>query len=236
MTSGNKRQWVAPIVLLTTIAGVAFAVLYLVDHYVTGGKWSEQHGVVKSYVFFDQGSITDAVSGLGAMIAAVLGIVLTVVSIVVQLSAERYTGVTTMFFKDRTNIAVLGYYVIACVCGIWLWLSVSLRDFVPRATLLAMMASTTVGLVLMAPYFAYVFRFLEPQHHPAHPPRGRRHRPQRHGRERRVHRAELQDAHPLRDGGAHRLSAATPSPARTRSSPATPSTPSRTSPSRTCAT
>jgi len=161
VTSGNKRQWLAPIVLLTTIAGVAFAVLYLVDHYATGGKWSEQHGPLKSYVFFDQGSITDAVSGLGAMIAAVLGIIITVVSIVVQLSAERYTGVTTMFFRDRTNIAVLGYYVIACVCGIWLSMSVR-NDFVPRLTIVAMMAAATMGLVLMAPYFAYVFRFLEP--------------------------------------------------------------------------
>jgi hypothetical protein len=38
----------------------------------------------------------------------------------VQLSAERYTGVTTMFFRDRTNIAVMGFYVVACVCGVWI--------------------------------------------------------------------------------------------------------------------
>jgi hypothetical protein len=41
--------------------------------------------------------------------------------------------------------------------------SLSVRaDFVPRLTLLAMMTTTAVGLVMMAPYFAYVFRFLEP--------------------------------------------------------------------------
>ena len=161
MTPGNRRQWLGPIVVLTSIAAAAFALFYGFDHYVTGGKWAEQHSPLKSYVVFDQGSITDAVSGLGAMIAAILGIVITVVSIVVQLSAERYTGVTTMFFKDRTNMSVLAFYVVACVCGIWLSMSVR-NDFVPRVTIVAMMSTCTIGLVLMGPYFAYVFQFLEP--------------------------------------------------------------------------
>ncbi len=161
-STGFKRQWLQPIVLLTTIAAVAFALFYLLDHYVTGSSQPGEGDPIRRYVGFDPGSITDAVSALGGMIAAVLGIVITVVSIVVQLSAERYTGVTTMFFKDRTNILVLAFYVVACVCGIWLSMSVH-ADFVPRATILAMMATCTVGLVAMAPYFAYVFRFLEPQ-------------------------------------------------------------------------
>ena len=160
---GFQREWLQPIILLTTVAGVAFALLYGVDHYVTGGKAvDDPGGAVATYVNFDQDHITDAVSALGSMIAAVLGIVITVVSIVVQLSAERYTGVTTMFFKDKVNVVVMAFYVVACVCGVWL--SMSIRgSYVPRATMLAMMATCTVGLVVMAPYFAYVFRFLEPQ-------------------------------------------------------------------------
>jgi hypothetical protein len=66
-----------------------------------------------------------------------------------------------MFLRDRINLAVMGYYVIACVCGVWL--SVALHhDYVPRAALVAMLAATTFGLVLMGPYFRYVFWFLEP--------------------------------------------------------------------------
>jgi hypothetical protein len=149
--------------MLVTIAGMAFALLYLLDHYFTGGKAVDSPGgPLRTYLSFDQDHITDAVSSLGSMIAAVLGIVITVVSIVVQLSAERYTGVTNMFFKDRTNILVMAFYVIACVCGIWLSMSVR-ANFVPRATLLVMMTTSTIGLVVMAPYFGYVFRFLEPQ-------------------------------------------------------------------------
>src|SRR5262249_8057671 len=79
----------------------------------------------------------------------------------VQLSAERYAGVTAMFFRDRANMTVLAFYVVACVCGVMVSLSIRV-DFVPRLTLVAMMTTTALGLVLMAPYFAYVFRFLEP--------------------------------------------------------------------------
>jgi len=161
-----RRQWLAPMVILGALAGATFAVLYVIDHYVTGGSsgpvpWQQDHGPIGTYLRFDQDHITDAVSSLGSMIAAVLGIVITVVSIVVQLSAERYTGVTTMFFRDRTNVVVMAFYVVACVCGIWLSMSVR-ANFVPRLSLVVMMITSTVGLVMMAPYFGYVFRFLEP--------------------------------------------------------------------------
>jgi Predicted membrane protein (DUF2254) len=147
---------------LAAIAVVAFGALYTVDHYFTGGPASAGSAEsARRYFFFDQDHITDAVSSLGAMVAGVLGIVISVVSIVVQLSAERYAGVTAMFFRDRTNMTVLAFYVVACVCGVMVSLSIR-ADFVPRVTLVAMMTTTAGGLVLMAPYFAYVFRFLEP--------------------------------------------------------------------------
>ena len=49
-----------------------------------------------------------------------LGIAITVVSIVVQLAATRYTPrVADMFFRDRTNLAVMGFFVIACIEALW---------------------------------------------------------------------------------------------------------------------
>src|SRR5690606_12036112 len=108
--------------------------------------------ILAAFFEFDPGSLTDAVSSLATMTAAVFGIVITVVSIIVQLSADRYTGVARMFLRDRVNQAVFAYYIVTCVAGVWL--SVSLHeDYVPRAALVAMMLATTGGLVAMAPYF-----------------------------------------------------------------------------------
>jgi hypothetical protein len=152
-----RRRWMAPIIVLALLSLAVFAGFYLLDWVIEApGK-----NPASLYADFEPATISDATGGLAGMMAAVLGIVITVVSIIVQLSAERYTGVAQMFMRDRINISVMAYFVIACVCGVWL--SMSLREaFVPRLAIVVMMAATTFGLVLMLPYFAYVFWFLEP--------------------------------------------------------------------------
>lgn len=140
--------------VLGALSLAIFAGFYLVDTAFIGG------GI--DYLGFEAEMITDSLPALAGLTAAVLGIVITVVSIIVQLSSERYTGVAQMFLRDKVNIAVMAYFVVACVVGVWLSMAVQ-RDFVPRAAILAMLVFTTAGLVVMLPYFAYVFRFLEPQ-------------------------------------------------------------------------
>ncbi len=144
-------------VILAALSLTIFAGFYLIDH-LRGGPG----GAIDRYLDFDGGMITDALPALAGMTAAVLGIVITVVSIIVQLSSERYTGVAQMFLRDKVNLAVMAYFVVACVTGVWLSMAVH-SDFVPTAAILAMLIFTTGGLVVMLPYFAYVFRFLEPQ-------------------------------------------------------------------------
>ena len=157
--------------ILGGIALVAFVSLYMFDHHVTGGPAPgpatgdptslPQPSAVGRYVRFEPGLISDALSGLAGMTAAVLGIVITVVSLLVQLTAERYTGVAQMFLRDRRNVMVMAYYVVTCVVGVAVSLSLH-NDFAPRAAVFAMMCACAFGLIMMLPYFAYVFRFLEP--------------------------------------------------------------------------
>lgn len=157
-----RRRWVVPVLTLMGVSFSLFFAFYTVDHLAHGGLWRGGVGPVHRYLNFDPNSITDAVSSLAGMIAAVFGIVITVVSIVLQLSANRYAGVTRMFLRDPINLTVMAYYVITCVTGIWT--SVSIKgDFVPKVALVAMLVATTVGLALTVPYFGYVFWFLEPQ-------------------------------------------------------------------------
>ncbi len=158
------RRWLRPMLLLGGAALALFWALYALDYYAVEGGASAHPNApepLSRYVRFDPGSITDAISALAGVVAAVLGIVITVVSIVVQLSAARFAGITRMFLRDRVNTFVIGYYVVVCVVGVWL--SVALQeDYVPRVALLSMLVFTTAALVLMGPYFGYVFWFLEP--------------------------------------------------------------------------
>src|SRR5687768_4676415 len=115
MAEGEKsfrRDWLLPMATLTAAALVVFAGFYVLDRVLAGLPGL---GAARSYFDFDPKSLTDAVSSLAGMTAAVFGIVITVVSIIVQLSSDRYTGVAGMFMRDRVNLVVMGYYVIACV-------------------------------------------------------------------------------------------------------------------------
>jgi hypothetical protein len=147
-----------PIAILGGIALIGFALFYLLDHRVSGGA-GDPSG--KNYLHFEPSLIADSLSGLAGMTAAVLGIVITVVSLLVQLTSERYTGVAQMFLRDRTNGIVMAYYVVTCCVGVFASLALH-SEFVPRATVFAILAATVFGLVIMLPYFAYVFRFLAP--------------------------------------------------------------------------
>src|SRR5688572_1331155 len=157
-----RRRWALPVLFLGGSALMIFWCLYSLDHWLgPAPEHVAPQNPFERYLNFDAEKITDPVSSLAGMTAAVFGIVITVVSIIVQLSSDRYTGVAGMFLRDRVNLAVMGYYVIACVCGVWPSVSVK-QNYVPRVALIAMLLACTGGFVLMAPYFRYVFWFLEP--------------------------------------------------------------------------
>ena len=105
----------------------------------------------------------NALGSLSQVIAAVLGIAITVVSIVVQLAATRYTSrVADLFFRDRINLGVMGFFVVACVEALWVSFTVR-RDYVPQATITATVIMASGSVLLLVPYFAYVFDFLDPE-------------------------------------------------------------------------
>ena len=163
---GNEmaRVWALQTAVLACAAVVGFWGFYIVDHFAA--QASEAGGVggmLSRYFSFDPAGVGNSVSALSGINVAVFGIVITVVSIIVQLTADRYTGVTRMFLRDRINVLVPAYYVVACVVSVWVSTAVK-SDFVPRGTLTAVLSMTTGGLVIMAPYFSYVFWFLEPRH------------------------------------------------------------------------
>jgi len=112
------------------------------------------------------GALGDAprvLGGLPDIVVAILGIAITVVSIIVQLSATRYTPrVTELFFRDRTNLLVISFFLatsLAC-----LWNSVAAQNVgTSPALVAATLALVTAALLLLLPYFAYVFAFLQPE-------------------------------------------------------------------------
>ena len=166
MASGPTTQRSRPLLTLGLLTGFAvcvFAAFWLLDYFVIDAAHSGPKAPFIQLFDYDVETMQNALGSLAQVIAAVLGIAITVVSIVVQLAANRYTSrVTDMFFRDRTNLFVMGFFVVACIEALWVSFGVG-KEFVPRGTITVALVMATASLLLLIPYFAYVFDFLDPE-------------------------------------------------------------------------
>ena len=155
------RIWLYPLVLLGGTAVVWFLVLLGLDYLLTFAGTSQQFWTRLSG--YNAQDVQQALGNLPEVVAAILGISITVVSIVLQLSATRYTPrVTEMFFMDRTNLLVMGFFVVATIHCIWATTIVH-ESFIPHILVLATVLVMSAAVLILIPYFSYVFAFLDPE-------------------------------------------------------------------------
>lgn len=158
------RIWLKPVFVLAAATALFLGASFGYDWYY---NYQAQNGVrlgpIELLFNYDMETLQNVLGNLAQTVVAVVGIVITVVAIVVQLAATRYTPrVTELFLKERTNFIVLGFFVVSCVSAIWVSLAVG-NGFLPRVSVAVSVISVTLSLLLMVPYFAYVFNFLEPE-------------------------------------------------------------------------
>ena len=102
----------------------------------------------------------DATSTAAEVTAGVLAIAVTVVAIVLELAANRYTHrITQLFVREPINAATLGFFVVTTMAC--LWVSAAPQASPGYGAWLAM-GMATVSLASLLPYFAFLFRFLGP--------------------------------------------------------------------------
>ncbi len=158
------RAWGTPIFAILTVASVIFALSLWMD-LITAVNPEEDPTfaqLIDSLVHQDKDQARNTLGGLGEVMAAVLGLALTVSSIIVQLAATRFTPhITVLFFRARTNVLIIGFFVISAVFVVWVNFAVS--EYVPRWGVMFSMILMTMSLVLLFPYFSYVFDFLDPE-------------------------------------------------------------------------
>jgi hypothetical protein len=160
-----RPRFPAGIGLLLAASAALFLGAWLIDVYFFGrrGAATTGLGAWRLLTDLDSGTLQNALGSLAQVVVAVLGIAITVVSIVVQLAATRYTPrIAEMFFRDKTNLAIMGFFVVACLDAVWVSVVVT-EDFVPRVSVAVTTVVVTASLLLLIPYFAYVFAFLDPE-------------------------------------------------------------------------
>ncbi|MDI1477493.1 DUF2254 family protein [Polyangium sp. y55x31] len=159
----SNSLWLYPLSILAIVSVTAFVAFRLLDI-----SHAQPGGVTALFGEMSPDDASRIMGGTGEVIAAILGIVITVASIIVQLAATRYTPrITDMFFRDRTNRAVIAFFVVSAVFSLWVNYAIrqapdAAQSFVPRFGVMGSIVLLTLSLLVMAPYFNYVFDFLEP--------------------------------------------------------------------------
>ena len=108
----------------------------------------------------------DVLGNLAQVLAAVLAVAVTVVAIVVELAANRYSHeITRLFLREPVNLLVLGLLVITTVLCVWNVVTLDTANpgaLLPQAGFVLTLALGTLSLLLLVPYMYFVFTFLSP--------------------------------------------------------------------------
>ncbi len=141
---------------LSLVAAAMFVVLWAIDH-GTGIEtpWLAVRAIGKGA----------SLQGVSEVTVGVLGVVITVVSIIVELAATRYTArITEIFLTDRTNQIVMASYMLTA--AVVMWVELTLQGGRPQEVSAMVLAATfmlSTSILSLMPYFAYVLRFLSPR-------------------------------------------------------------------------
>jgi len=158
--------WLLPLSILLGCALTVFILTYWLD---ASGE-ADPRAALR--LFFDPNpeSAANTLSNSGEIVAAVLAIAITVVAIVVELAANRYTHrITELFVGEPINFVVMGFFVVTALQSLWVtlifdWDPVTGSGFVPHIGTTVSMAMLALCLLILLPYFGFVFAFLNPIH------------------------------------------------------------------------
>jgi hypothetical protein len=163
----TRHVWRQPALVLALSALLVFSLTLL---------WDLWHSTVLSagdiYDLLARGDprwTAGIVQSTGEVVAGVLAVAITVVAIVVELAASRYTHrITELFITEPVNFAVLGTFVITALQAVWVqWVMRFDPEtgvgFVPWVGMAAAVVLVTISLLALVPYFAYVLAFIDPE-------------------------------------------------------------------------
>ncbi len=158
--ANRVRIWLLPFSLLLGVAAALLVLTFLAD---THGR-PDAASLWALFIAPNPVSAASTLANAGEIVAGVLAMAITVAAIVVELASTRYTHrITELFIAEPTNFLVTGFFVVAALQGLWVTLTFDPSvDFVPHWGIALAMVLLTISLLILIPYFAFIFHFLQP--------------------------------------------------------------------------
>ena len=157
------RVWLYPLSVLLSAALALFVLTVWIDAQGTSQSWHVVDVIFKPTIASAQNTVGNA----SEIITSVLAIAITVVAIIVELASNRYTHrITELFVREPINFSVMGFFVVTALYGLWVNLIMADAEagagFFPHVSVSVCTAMLTLCLLILLPYFAFVFEFLNP--------------------------------------------------------------------------
>ena len=162
----RSRQFAAGIpalsfVLLAAVTGLIFAASALFE----GVGMSMFSNPIDWLSRFDNDTEASILLSASQVMAGLLAIAITVSAIIVELAATRYNyRITWLFVSEPINIAAMSLFVVTTLQCVWVGVSRVTGEtaHLPGAAFGVTLFLVTVCLLMLLPYFTFVFRFLSP--------------------------------------------------------------------------
>ncbi len=156
------RIWLIPLSVLGGIALTIFVLTCLID----ASLLHDPVHIFWTVVHPNPAAAANTLGNAGEIVAAVLAIAITVVAIIVELASNRYTHrVTELFVAETTNFVVMSFFVVTAVQALWVTMIIDPNGgaaAMPYVSIGITMSMLTVCLLILLPYFNFVFAFLNP--------------------------------------------------------------------------
>ncbi len=152
--------WLKPLSFLTAISLIVFIVNRIID----ATYYTQIQFIFSKYIYpNDINFLFGAFTNMGEVVTALLGIEITAVAIIVQLSANKYSSkIMELFIADRVNFYVFSIYVVTGVNTMMLVFT-SGNVLIPYFSIFINNIFLILSLIIVIPHFAYVFNFLRPE-------------------------------------------------------------------------
>ena len=150
--------WVLPSFSLILIMVLLFLLTYSIDY----SRELPDHNLITNFFRGDTDTYRYSLTAAAGSLAATLGIMIAIVILIVQLTANRYTPrVVDLFITHRANLFIMPLFIITITYSLWVSYGIN-NEFLPRLSGSIAMCLMTVCYAIIVPYFIYLFRLLKP--------------------------------------------------------------------------
>ena len=147
--------WLIALVTIASVSTAVFVITLLID--------MEDPGLGNLVRLLFSPEAQENLGNMPEVVAAVLAVAITVVAIIVELAANRYTPrITELFVSTPINLVILGFFVVTALLCVWVSFTSGTDGFVAHTGTVVCVLAVSVCLIIMLPYFAFVFAFLDP--------------------------------------------------------------------------